>query len=76
MFLQIEIGTQMKIPCDYAALREDEISVSRGELVEILETDNQGSYLVHRPANDHTPAAEGWVPSHVLLSSMNEGGVR
>nr|XP_046259128.1 kalirin isoform X2 [Scatophagus argus] len=51
---------------DYSALKENEISVSQGETVQILATNQQNMYLVYRPANIQSPAAEGWVPGHIL----------
>uniref|UniRef100_A0A3P8NU67 Kalirin RhoGEF kinase b n=1 Tax=Astatotilapia calliptera TaxID=8154 RepID=A0A3P8NU67_ASTCA len=47
---------------DFVAVREDEISVFRGEKVQILASNQQGQSLVYRPANSDSPAAEGWVP--------------
>ncbi|KAM9835916.1 LOW QUALITY PROTEIN: kalirin-like [Aulostomus maculatus] len=51
---------------DFVAVREDEISVFRGEKVQILASNQQGQSLVYRPANTDSPAAEGWVPRSVL----------
>lgn len=51
---------------DFAAVREDEISVFRGEKVQILASNQQGQSLVYRPANTDSPAAEGWVPRSIL----------
>ncbi|XP_053273046.1 kalirin [Pleuronectes platessa] len=51
---------------DFAAVREDEISVFRGEKVQILASNQQGQSLVYRPANSDSPAAEGWVSRGVL----------
>ncbi|KAF7651544.1 hypothetical protein LDENG_00109230 [Lucifuga dentata] len=51
---------------DFSAVREDEISVFRGEKVQILASNQQGQSLVYRPANSDSPAAEGWVPRSVL----------
>ncbi|XP_072305966.1 kalirin-like [Eucyclogobius newberryi] len=51
---------------DFVAVREDEISVYRGEKVQILASNQQGQSLVYRPANSDSPAAEGWVPRSVL----------
>ncbi|XP_071370789.1 kalirin-like, partial [Centroberyx affinis] len=46
---------------DFVAVREDEISVFRGEKVQVLASNQQGQSLVFRPANSDSPAAEGWV---------------
>ncbi|XP_051566267.1 kalirin-like [Myxocyprinus asiaticus] len=51
---------------DYNALKENEICVTQGETVQILATNQQNMYLVYRPANSQSPAAEGWVPGHIL----------
>ncbi|XP_056157511.1 kalirin RhoGEF kinase b, partial [Lampris incognitus] len=51
---------------DYSAVREDEITVLRGEKVQILASNQQGQCLVYRPANAESPPAEGWVPRSVL----------
>ncbi|XP_032412006.1 kalirin-like isoform X2 [Xiphophorus hellerii] len=51
---------------DFLAVREDEITVYRGEKVQILSSNQQGQSLVYRPANTESPAAEGWVPRSVL----------
>ncbi|XP_046714942.1 kalirin RhoGEF kinase b isoform X2 [Silurus meridionalis] len=54
---------------DYNAVKEDEICVIVGEKVQILATNQQNMCLVYRPANSQSPAAEGWVPGHVLSST-------
>ncbi|KAM4602116.1 kalirin-like [Polymixia lowei] len=51
---------------DFSAVREDEITVLRGEKVQILGSNQQGQCLVFRPANSESPPAEGWVPRSVL----------
>ena len=56
----------MRVTEDYSALKENEICVSQGETVQILATNQQNMYLVYRPANTQSPAAEGWVPGQVL----------
>ncbi len=54
---------------DYNAVKEDEICVMVGEKVQILASNQQNMCLVYRPANSQSPAAEGWVPGHVLSST-------
>uniref|UniRef100_A0A3B3WRI9 Kalirin RhoGEF kinase b n=1 Tax=Poecilia mexicana TaxID=48701 RepID=A0A3B3WRI9_9TELE len=54
---------------DFLAVREDEITVYRGEKVQILSSNQQGQSLVYRPANIESPAAEGWVPRSVLKTN-------
>lgn len=56
----------MRVVQDYSALKENEICVSQGEVVQVMATNQQNMYLVHRPLNSQSPAAEGWVPGHVL----------
>uniref|UniRef100_A0A7N8YQX3 non-specific serine/threonine protein kinase n=1 Tax=Mastacembelus armatus TaxID=205130 RepID=A0A7N8YQX3_9TELE len=60
------VSSTMLVTQDYSALKENEICVSQGETVQILATNQQNMYLVYRPANSQSPAAEGWVPGHVL----------
>uniref|UniRef100_A0A8C4EB09 non-specific serine/threonine protein kinase n=1 Tax=Dicentrarchus labrax TaxID=13489 RepID=A0A8C4EB09_DICLA len=60
------VSSTMSVTQDYSALKENEICVSQGETVQILATNQQNMYLVYRPANIQSPAAEGWVPGHVL----------
>lgn len=54
---------------DYNAVKEDEICVVAGERVQILASNQQNMCLVYRPANSQSPAAEGWIPGHVLAST-------
>ncbi|XP_039890053.1 kalirin isoform X3 [Simochromis diagramma] len=61
-----DITSTMLVTQDYSALKENEICVSQGETVQVMATNQQNMYLVYRPANSQSPAAEGWVPGHVL----------
>ncbi|XP_057691051.1 triple functional domain protein isoform X1 [Corythoichthys intestinalis] len=56
----------MLVTQDYVAVKEDEISVAQGEVVQILASNQQNMFLVYRAANEHCPAAEGWIPGFVL----------
>ncbi|XP_053289185.1 triple functional domain protein [Pleuronectes platessa] len=56
----------MLVTQDYVAVKEDEISVMQGEVVQILASNQQSMFLVYRAANEHSPAAEGWIPGYVL----------
>lgn len=56
----------MLVTQDYVALKEDEISVHQGEAVQILASNQQSMFLVFRAPTDQGPAAEGWIPAHVL----------
>ncbi|XP_023688517.1 kalirin isoform X4 [Paramormyrops kingsleyae] len=60
------MSSSMVVIQDYSALKENEICVSQGEMVQVLATNQQNMYLVYRPANSQSPAAEGWVPGHIL----------
>lgn len=63
----------MLVTQDYVAVKEDEISVVQGEVVQMLASNQQNMFLVYRAANEHSPAAEGWIPGFVLghTSSSN-----
>ncbi|KAG8432129.1 hypothetical protein GDO86_016674, partial [Hymenochirus boettgeri] len=56
----------MVVVQDYYALKENEICVYHGEIVQILAVNQQNMYLVYRPSNDQSPAAEGWIPGSIL----------
>lgn len=50
----------------YSAITEDEISVQKGDLVQIITANMHNRFLVHREANEHQPAAEGWIPGFII----------
>uniref|UniRef100_A0A672ZBR8 non-specific serine/threonine protein kinase n=1 Tax=Sphaeramia orbicularis TaxID=375764 RepID=A0A672ZBR8_9TELE len=56
----------MLVTQDYMAVKEDEISVIQGEVVQILASNQQNMFLVFRAATEQGPAAEGWIPGFVL----------
>ncbi|KAI4817912.1 hypothetical protein KUCAC02_011284, partial [Chaenocephalus aceratus] len=56
----------MLVTQDYMAVKEDEISVCQGEVVQILASNQQNMFLVFRAATEQGPAAEGWIPGFVL----------
>ncbi|XP_054596375.2 triple functional domain protein isoform X2 [Nothobranchius furzeri] len=56
----------MLVTQDYVAVKEDEISVVQGEVVQMLASNQQNMFLVYRASNEHSPAAEGWIPGYVL----------
>lgn len=60
------IVSTMLVTQDYVAVKEDEISVVQGEVVQMLASNQQNMFLVYRAANEHSPAAEGWIPGYVL----------
>ncbi|KAM4626279.1 kalirin isoform 4-T4 [Discoglossus pictus] len=68
---QIEQGgcngtSSMVVVQDYYALKENEICVFQGEVVQVLAINQQNMFLVYRPSNDQSPAAEGWIPGSIL----------
>lgn len=56
----------MLVTHDYTAVKEDEINVCQGEVVQVLASNQQNMFLVFRAATDQCPAAEGWIPGMVL----------
>ncbi|XP_043921535.1 triple functional domain protein [Protopterus annectens] len=56
----------MLVTHDYTAVKEDEINVYQGEVVQILASNQQNMFLVFRAATDLCPAAEGWIPGYIL----------
>ncbi|XP_036400706.1 kalirin-like isoform X2 [Megalops cyprinoides] len=60
------MSSAVMVTQDYSALKENEVCVSQGEVVQVLATNQQSMCLVYRPASSRSPAAEGWVPGHVL----------
>uniref|UniRef100_A0AAR2K2S8 non-specific serine/threonine protein kinase n=1 Tax=Pygocentrus nattereri TaxID=42514 RepID=A0AAR2K2S8_PYGNA len=56
----------MLVTQDYVAVKEDEISVFQGEVVQILASNQQNMFLVFRAGTEQGPAAEGWIPGFVL----------
>ncbi|KAF7651751.1 hypothetical protein LDENG_00106340 [Lucifuga dentata] len=56
----------MLVTQDYVAVKEDEISVVQGEVVQILASNQQNMFLVYRASSEQCPAAEGWIPGYVL----------
>eukprot|EP00061_Rhincodon_typus_P018297 g47412.t1 len=48
----------MLVTYDYTAVKEDEINVCQGEVVQILASNQQNMFLVFRAATDQCPAAE------------------
>lgn len=68
--------TAGRVLCDYVAVREDEVTVHKGEVVQVLTTTPHGMFLVHRPANESSPAAEGWLPAHVIGPKDIDGSLK
>lgn len=74
--------SSMIVTQDYFALKENEISVNQGEVVQVLTVNQQNMYLVYRSANDHSPAAEGWIPGYTLspipktITDSSDGSVK
>uniref|UniRef100_A0A8C7USJ0 non-specific serine/threonine protein kinase n=1 Tax=Oncorhynchus mykiss TaxID=8022 RepID=A0A8C7USJ0_ONCMY len=72
------MSSTMMVTQDYSALKENEICVIQGEMVQIMATNQQNMYLVYRSANNQSPAAEGWIPGHILgpLTKTEKGKER
>ncbi|CAF0962665.1 unnamed protein product, partial [Didymodactylos carnosus] len=51
---------------NYNAIKEDEICVQKGEYVQIVAANQDNRYFVHREQNTSSPAAEGWIPGHII----------
>ena len=68
------LSNTLRVVSNFTALKEDEISVSKDELVQILAANQHNHFLVHRPANRESPAAEGWIPGHVLGVMTSSAG--
>ncbi|CAH2283569.1 triple functional domain isoform X1 [Pelobates cultripes] len=72
----------MLVTHDYTAVKEDEINVYQGEVVQILASNQQNMFLVFRAATDECPAAEGWIPSYILghtsaiITDMSDGTLK
>ena len=60
----------------YNAVKEDEVSVNKGENVQVLGTNQYNMFLIHRPANQNSPPAEGWVPMYIIGSGERDGSPR
>ena len=60
-------GSVCPVLIDYRAVREDEVSVTKGEMVTVIASNLTRGYLVHRAAlSNVSPPAEGWIPSYCL----------
>lgn len=59
-------GSSAPALLDYRAVREDEVSVSKGEIVHIVSSNLSRGYLVR------TGGGEGWLPSYCLHSANQE----
>jgi hypothetical protein len=47
-----------------------------GDLVQIITANMHNRFLVHREANEHQPAAEGWIPGFVIgFQSTNQSNL-
>lgn len=65
-------GTVSTVLIDYRAVREDEVSVAKGDQVTIVSSNLTRGYLVHRAGVSHVcPPAEGWIPSYCLHMANN-----
>jgi hypothetical protein len=55
-----------KVVCSYSAITEDEITVQKGDVVQIVTANMHNRFLVYREANESQPGAEGWIPGFVI----------
>ena len=63
----LTVGSVAAVMIDYRAVREDEVSVAKGDLVTVVASNLSRGYLVHRAAvTQVSPGAEGWIPSYCL----------
>ncbi|XP_021366305.1 triple functional domain protein-like isoform X1 [Mizuhopecten yessoensis] len=65
-----------KVICDYNSVKEDEITALRGEIVQVMSSNQQEMFFVHRPANKNSPAAEGWIPGYAIGPRDGDGSLR
>jgi hypothetical protein len=61
-----QLPEQARCLHSYSAIKEDEICVHKGEMVQIVAANQDNRWFVHRDANRTSPAAEGWIPGSVL----------
>jgi hypothetical protein len=61
-----QLPEQARCLHSYDAIKEDEISVQKGEFVQIVAANQDNRWFVHRDANRTSPAAEGWIPGYIL----------
>ena len=64
-------GSVATVLIDYRAIREDEVSVIKGDSVTVVSSNLSRGYLIHRAATATSPAAEGWLPSYCLHLTGN-----
>ena len=64
-------GSVATVLIDYRAIRDDEVSVTKGDSVTIVSSNLSRGYLIHRAATANSPAAEGWLPSYCLHLAGN-----
>ncbi len=60
------IPNQAKVLQSYTAITEDEISVQKGDCVQIITANLHNRYLVHYESSDTHLEAEGWIPGYVI----------
>ena len=67
--------TMGRVLFTYNAVKEDEVSVNKGEIVQVMGTNQYNMFLIHRPANQSSPPAEGWVPMYIIGSREGDGSL-
>ncbi|CAG0917345.1 unnamed protein product [Notodromas monacha] len=61
-----------KVLMNFTASEKDEISLVKGDIVQIVETDLAKGCFVLRPAHEERPATEGWVPAFILAKMSSQ----
>ncbi|XP_023330642.1 triple functional domain protein isoform X4 [Eurytemora carolleeae] len=66
-------GSCVPVLLDYRPIREDEISVNKGELVTIISSNLSRGYLVNKPPSASSlEEMKGWLPSYTLHPANQE----
>ena len=61
------IGAFAKVACSYNGAQEaGELTVERGDTVQVCDTAAHNKYLVRRDDLEHACYTEGWLPAYVL----------
>jgi len=65
-----------QVVVDYAAVRDGELTVSKGDIVQVLGYSGQ-MYHVCRRTNDPSAGVDGLLPNHVLMmKDITDNGIR
>lgn len=62
----------LRVLAKYSAVCMDEISITRGDMVQLLGVDHMNNrFLVYKASNGVHPAVEGWIPGFSLGKLTN-----